>query len=91
MQIKSYRPLKIVNDRVLPKMISCRAVISLDCINYKIDDTCSCNHNLVIRAVDIVQMYSPSARTIVGTNRPSKKKVFLEELSFICWCGRYGE
>ncbi len=90
-KIKSYRLLEIVNARESPKMISCRAVISLDCINYKIVDTCPCNCNIVIRAVDIVQMYSSSPCSIVGTNRPSKKKVFLEELSFICWCGRYGE
>ncbi len=90
-KIKTYRPLEIVNARVFSKMISCRAVISLDCINYKIVDTCSCNRKSVIRAVDILQMYSSSPCSIVGKNRPSKKKLFLEELSFICWCGRYGE
>jgi hypothetical protein len=90
-KIKSYSPLEIVNAREFYKMISCRAVISLDCINYNIADTCSCNCNSVIRAVDIVQMYVSSPCSIAGKNRPGKKRVLLEELSFICWCGRYGE
>jgi hypothetical protein len=42
-RINPRKPLEIVNALEFSKMISCRAVTSLDCINYKIVDTHSFN------------------------------------------------
>jgi len=100
--IKSCILLSVILTRLVQKIVTCRAVISLDCL-FSIYAVYICPvivklivpyKTPTIRPVigKLNVRYKPSTRVnILGKCVPNKRVYVLGELLFISWCSRYGE